>query len=192
MQLCSPLQLVCRALETCTLPIQAPTPNTGIQPVPVVLFESLQYPTPLHTAETSPTGRHNIQQAPLRSLTSAAWELYFSLMSVYLSMPYCFKKLFTTSLPPRCIFFSWSGLHASIDTDLQSGAMREQSMHAGQYEQKMGMTNRSAATDGCSRLWRQSPGVLVAHRTKLMCTPRPLCLPLHSRHMKTPYDTLAH
>lgn len=32
----------------------------------------------------------------------------------------------------------------------------------------------------------------VAYRTKLMCTPRPLCLPLHSRHMKTPYDTLAH
>lgn len=24
------------------------------------------------------------------------------------------------------------------------------------------------------------------HLTKLMCTPRPLCLPLHSRHMKVP------
>ena len=54
------------------------------------------------------------------------------------------------------------------------------------------MTSRDAATDGCGRLSRQSPVVLVAHRTKLMCTPRPLCLPLHSRHMKTPYDTLAH
>ena len=30
------------------------------------------------------------------------------------------------------------------------------------------------------------------HLTKEMCTPRPLCLPLHSRHMKMPYETLAH
>lgn len=30
------------------------------------------------------------------------------------------------------------------------------------------------------------------HLTNEMCTPSPLCLPLHSRHMKMPYDTLAH
>ena len=114
----------------------SPTPSRGFQPVPLVLFKSLQYPTLPKPAVLAGT----TAAPPLRSLTSAAWELYFSLMSVYLSMPYCFKKLFTTSLPPRCIFFSWSGLHASIDTDLQSGALREHSMHAGQYERKMGMT----------------------------------------------------
>ena len=28
--------------------------------------------------------------------------------------------------------------------------------------------------------------------TKEMCTPKPRCLPLHSRHMNVPYDTVAH
>ena len=28
--------------------------------------------------------------------------------------------------------------------------------------------------------------------TKLRCTPKPRCLPLHSRHMNIPYDTEAH
>jgi hypothetical protein len=31
-----------------------------------------------------------------------------------------------------------------------------------------------------------------AHRTKLRCTPSPRCFPLHSRHMKHPYETEAH
>ena len=30
------------------------------------------------------------------------------------------------------------------------------------------------------------------HLTKEMCTPNPRCLPLHSRHMKVPYETVAH
>ena len=30
------------------------------------------------------------------------------------------------------------------------------------------------------------------HLTKEMCTPSPRCLPLHSRHMKVPYETVAH
>lgn len=34
--------------------------------------------------------------------------------------------------------------------------------------------------------------VRVPHRTKLRCTPKPRCLPLHSRHMNMPYDTEAH
>jgi hypothetical protein len=42
--------------------------------------------------------------------------------------------------------------------------------------------HRRAATNRITR----------THLTKLMCTPRPRCLPLHSRHMKVPYDTVAH
>jgi len=33
---------------------------------------------------------------------------------------------------------------------------------------------------------------IVIERTKETCTPRPRCCPLHSRHINTPYDTLAH
>ena len=32
----------------------------------------------------------------------------------------------------------------------------------------------------------------LLYLTKLRCTPRPLCFPLHSKHMKIPYDTEAH
>ena len=53
-------------------------------------------------------------QAP----TSAACELYFSLISVNLSTEYLLRKLFRVSFPPSCIFLSWSGDHASMVTDL--------------------------------------------------------------------------
>merc|ERR1719264_1728820 len=33
---------------------------------------------------------------------------------------------------------------------------------------------------------------IVTDRTKLMCTPMPLCAPEHSRHMSAPYVTEAH
>jgi hypothetical protein len=51
--------------------------------------------------------------------TSATRLLYLSRMSVYLSTPYCLKKLFRRSLPPACIFFSCSADQASMVTDLQ-------------------------------------------------------------------------
>ena len=40
------------------------------------------------------------------ALTSAAWELYLSLISVNLSTEYLLKKLLRVSFPPSCIFLS--------------------------------------------------------------------------------------
>ena len=52
-------------------------------------------------------------------LTSAGRELYLSLMAVFFSTPYSFRKLLRALLPPACIFFSCSGDQASIVTDLK-------------------------------------------------------------------------
>lgn len=40
---------------------------------------------------------------------------------------------------------------------------------------------------------RPEDGLFTSTRlTKLRCTPKPRCFPLHSKHMKMPYDTEAH
>ena len=54
------------------------------------------------------------------ALTSAACELYLSLIAVNLSTEYLLRKLFRVSFPPSCIFLSWSGDQASMVTDLQA------------------------------------------------------------------------
>jgi hypothetical protein len=52
--------------------------------------------------------------------TSAALVLYFVGMGVSFPTPHAFKWLMRRSLPPSCIFLSWSSLHASIVTDLRA------------------------------------------------------------------------
>ena len=42
------------------------------------------------------------------------------------------------------------------------------------------------------RAWKSQAGASLVYLTKLRCTPKPRCLPLHSRHMNIPYDTEAH
>ena len=106
----------------------------------------------------------------MKSGTSAAGELYLSLMSVCLSTPYFLRKVFRASLPPSCIFLSCSDDQASMVTDLWQC----------QYELKMpGEQHYILNVTGLL-------GFQGLHLTKLRWTPKPLCLPLHSRHIKMP------
>ena len=86
-------------------------------------------------------------------------------------------NLLSPSLPPACIILSCCADHESIVTDLRHGR-RQRLRPAAPALQAAPRRKPRLATD--------------AHRTKLMWTPRPRCTPLHSRHMKMPYDTDAH